>query len=532
MFLEKYLFTRRRNRISVYWRDVLDSLKLSKKQLIEEIKTLKVNKEYEKAESLITQAITQFTQQPIFYFHLAQVYNATDRCDAAITLLNDAIKSWPKNKNIRKLAAVSYSNAGAYNNALAVLAPLPDIEIDFPIALIKAKSFLYLDKLDAAFDVIKKFKPPWPGSSLVFLVELVLKVGCSQGTEKAKDLVNEIEKNISNIQRFRGLLTKELVKSTRGLELDRENKSIVPIAKFLLSHIDQLDPQDVVPLSEFFLSVSEYGQVDEILHKHPDLGSDDLNKKREWILLLSSSAENESSLPGENRLRADEVLLDNSLYHFRNSKERCFIWFAGTVLANSMSFLTTLIPLLKSRGISCLVVVDKKRYMSLGGFGPFFPDRIRAREALEEIVNLLGYRELATSAHSGSGLSALLYGTELRARGILGFNALTKMPEDVPGMNPLALKHKNKLFKNITVTPQDSYELVKNTPNSKVFLCFSEEFSFDRDNAHHLSSLAHVNLWPKKCDYHNLLGWLQTEDQLQDTFEKFLDNIGWKSYIS
>ncbi len=505
----------------------MDFSTISRDQLIDKIKLLIGNKEFEKAEILIGKALTESKRLPFLYLHLAQIYNSTGRCDDAIRLLKDAIELWPEVKSIRNRAATFLNQKGAYSQALAVLEPISDPDLNPSIVRNRVTSLFNLGQLDAAYDVIRQMKVPWPSVLLVFLAKFVFKTGLAQGVESAQQLTNDIEQNILDKQKFHKFLQRELIRETRGLVLDHESRTIVPLAKYILSHTKQLELQHVVPLAEFYLSMGEYKQVANLLLHYPDLGTKELKRKREWLLLLSSTVVDNSTLPGDTNLRADEVLLENSLYHFKNGTRRCFIWFAGVVLANSMVALEALLPILKARRISCLVVTDKKRYMSLGGFGPFFPDRFRAAEALSEILKLKGYQDLATSACSGSGLSALLYGMELGAKGILGLNALTRMPEDIPGMNPLALKHRNKIFKTVTVTPSDGYELVKENPNTNVFLSFSEDFSFDYDNAHHLADLPNVNLWPEKHNSHDLLQWLNNNDQLQNTFEKFLDRIDW-----
>lgn len=494
---------------------------------VQRVQRLKDDNDLDSAAQLLTRAISEGAfKKPRLYGLLAGVYSKMSRVDAALEVLQTGLDEYPNADLLRHQLASQQCSLGRFNEALQVIGGIPQKRITDPMRVTIARIYLGLNDLDKAYQTCLQLPSPWNNEVSQLLGSLAVRK-LANGDDGA---IDEIAGNVATPHLFWDGVGKRIAERTANLWMENEVEKSLRLIEFKYGHpqLFAFDPDEFLGHVEIIIGSGNHARAKELLKRHAAFDSERHRQRHDWLLFLCDASEVPDSWGGTETLRPDEVFFDGSLLHYRQRSNRCLVLFSGLILSNTSLILSEIMPLLCERRIGALVVIDKKRYMSMAGFGPFFPDRQASRTALENMLKNLGYSEVAMTGNSGAGYSALIYGTEMRASGILGLNAITKIPEVAELTSPFARKHIGKLRSRIDINPTDSYTNVENTPDTKVFLRYSAASPEDAEITMHLKPLQNVVLLPHPHDQHSLFDGALGVGELQRWFSEFFDAIGWR----
>jgi hypothetical protein len=491
-------------------------------------------KRFRKAEALLrTVFCDPESRGPRIGVLLAKTLLGLGKRDEAEAVLGEAMKDWPQAPGPRLQYAKLCAARGTFNEAATALEGVPVDRLPPKAHLLLARTNLKLGRVAHAARMLQRVEPPWPGPvqalALAVAVELVL----HSGSASVQDFLAVARRSWAHSEQFDRQLAGRFKKTASERWLDGNHTQALELLKVVASVPSFLnaEPEAALYLAEILIGQEDYSGAVEALDHFKNTDDEEFGKKREWLMLLCRSGVSKPEVSPEKGMEVltapAEQLLDGSVLHYRFGSDRCVVWFTGVILSNAVLQLAKALPVLQARGVSVLTVMDKRRFMSLSGVGPFFPSRAETREALQGELAARGYLRIATVGTSAAGVSALLYGSEMAADGILGFSAVTRLPEEGRDTNPVALKHRARLIGKIEVIPSNSRELVAQNSNTSVVLDYPELSAFDVEQASALADLPNVTLWPEPYNHHDVCNWLLGQDLFEKRLHAFLDAIGW-----
>jgi tetratricopeptide (TPR) repeat protein len=490
-------------------------------------------KRFAEAEVLLREVCEQGLRRPRAGVLLAESLLALGKEEEAEAVLKQTIKDRPQAPGPRRHLARIFEKRGAYDEVVATLEGIAGDRGALTDRLLLTRAFLKLDRVRRAAEELRKVEAPWPKPFPALAKQVVLKLALGHGSMAGADFLEVARGACADLARFDQNLAHVLNKEARACWLENKLEQAAELLKLVVSvsSLLQASPESALHLAEIHIGDENYFEATAVLALLNDFTEEEVCKKRDWLLLLCqedfSKPVDIAAKGTENLFVPTEQLFSGALQHYRFGSERCVVWFNGAIAGNAVQQLTKALPVLRRRGISVLAITDKRRFMAMGGVGPYFPDRAATREAIQAELAARGYYRLAMVGSSGTGLSALLYGAEMAVEGILGFAAVTRLPEEGRDTNPQALKHRARLLGNIKVIPSDSRELVAQASRTAVFLVFPEFSEFDAQQTENLADLANVTLWPEPFDKHSVCLWLLEQDLFTKRLETFLDSIGW-----
>ena len=272
------------------------------------------------------------------------------------------------------------------------------------------------------------------------------------------------------------------------------------------------------------------------------------NNAGNWLLLQTKIHKNE---PFDNILKEfqpTEILMKNTVFHYKYSESKCIIFFLQADIAFVGEQLRMLINILKPLGISLIVVYDTKRKWGLTGLG-----NLDLVESISSLKSNIVYSNIATMGNSGPGLSALIYGLGMNIDGIYCINPLTNLSLMEMIGNKSIDEYYDETFKNqktlseLSTTEDkevlnkyslllfgkddlpnlDTRNYLKNNKMTKIMIHYSKNYEPDRKSVDRIAYTDNVELIPVEHDNHFLANYFVQNNLIDKNLKIFFKKLGW-----
>jgi tetratricopeptide (TPR) repeat protein len=278
---------------------------------------------------------------------------------------------------------------------------------------------------------------------------------------------------------------------------------------------------------QFLISIGDFGEADLQLCRADTNGVPPRYRHRlDWLRITLNGMIGGTLKKVGDTPAPDELFEGGSIAHYRFSEERCVVWFGGILPANLGIFLNYCLPTWRRLGFSLLTVTDSKRLASVGGFGPYFPDRGAAEAALSRLISELGYPEVVTMGGSLSAYSAVLYGCRMGAAGALSISGLSYLHSPSRIADTRYLRTLQRVLRSVQIDEPDLAPVLQARPDFVVHQHFGALSAFDVDHMKNIEWLPNVRLFADDHGRHDSIHWLHERGLLEDRIRGFVDAVG------
>jgi tetratricopeptide (TPR) repeat protein len=512
-------------------------------------------------------------------FLLATSHQQAGHPAEAYRVLEIAYRRWPE----RKAALARYVQAtmemGEYESGETALQAMHALNPGWSLRLTlkMARYLLRANEVPVALRLLAWIRGLHPHDVALAKVEsdCLMRQGAIR---QAIDLWEDLDRSsdcldADALMRYSDLLERigkpELARWSQAHEIDRAN---APVAArfaqrlFLEGNVDAaecvlaealkhpLSANETVRLelsrAQLLLTRGRFQEASEALARARDLKNDNPRLADELALLwrlLSAQSPSPSLSDATRRSPSEEMpgipngapdalyheaewIMGKTVLHFPSSSGRYALILAPYTISGMAKILKACLQPLRKADLGVLAINDRRRSLCLAGFGDYFPSRRAAEDALLSVLESQSATELITIGNSGAGYSALLYGCEMEARGVLSFAGLTYLPDPAHPIDGRAIKPVQRLLRSFPIDIVDARPLVETHPHVMVHLYFNQCSEFDRAQAKHIRDFSNVHLYPVSADHsdHGILPWLQEHGLLVGTINGFLAELGWR----
>ncbi len=461
------------------------------------------------------------------YLELVNIYNKEHNTSAVWDTLDSALAEYPNNPRVRRKRVETHMKSNSWNLARDEMIKIDISYLNEEDSYTFLEIFLQNKDIYAFENYLKETDVSWDNNNVELLIKYIMfKIDIEKSSAVLK-IIQKLIKNVLDKEFFLQQLLSELWRDSSIYDFwpSTPLSSKLELCKdiFLEEKTINIHPNLILRLSSKLLTIQNSNDAFEILSKYT-FNKVELNMTKEWLLVQAYAYTKQVYLEVSKEMKPDNIFLNGSIYHYRFGDEKCIIFFTGMSQNESGRLIWDIMPMLRRKKISLLVVVDNRHLLSLTGLYNF--DLDSTITIVDDIIDALDYSKVITLGGSGNGFSALIYGILLKhVDSILGLNSVTILPKDTPGEDPVVRGYAKAIFKDKFMPYRDSKGLIDTNRNTSVLLAYSNNSEYDKKNHDRVSYFENVTLLPIDHDNHGLAGYLLEKNMLHVQLEKMIDMI-------
>lgn len=244
---------------------------------------------------------------------------------------------------------------------------------------------------------------------------------------------------------------------------------------------------------------------------------------------MKSMGPDPSTLPGKFEIFDDitaEFEPELDALHIEGDSETCLILFDTMGQENGVRVFREFVELANNLNIGLLIIRDRAGLGANAGFGATFGNTTQSAKRLSTFLRTKGYRKNVACGFSGSALSAIFFGSQTKAAGVILFGARTYLPayQDVTlELNNNAVWNFNRRLENApTDLLRDVRPIVRQAHEIRFQNHVGRGSSYDRLYSDVFETSAHADLISDDHDRHDAWNWLLDQGLLKKRVTRFV----------